>query len=348
MKKFFLVWGNLLLMCTMLSAQQPCQDELNTANVELTKKRIQEQEWEQERKKLLDSVKIFGRLRVDYQLLSEDYKVLKSKVADVGNIEKAMYDRLVENQEKMNALLKKTTEEMATIQAQKELIEIQLKKSKEESESLKKDTTICHLRIQQGEEEKVMLQTLQQQQSKHFQRESNRFEDSIRSLQEEFRDRIVFKGFESKTGRKFPEGVYFGNKNRRYSEREQAEAYFPFEASVVRVSVDLEKEKNKLNLNESVKYAIKRSCNLLYRYVPGCKLRLKVYYPPMLAHNSNINTKKSAEFAVSELTAFLATEFDFLVNEAKMDVKYIESPAKKTGDNPVEAAKSWIDFCILD
>ena len=51
---------------------------------------------------------------------------------------------------------------------------------------------------------------------------------------------------------------------------------------------------------------------------------------------------------VIEANSTAAATFDFLVNEAKMDVKYIESPVKKMGDNPAEAAKSWIDFCILD
>jgi hypothetical protein len=348
MKNFCFTLSNLLLMCATLCAQQPCQDELNAANVELTKKRTQEQEWEQERKKMLDSIKIFGRLRIDHQLLSQDYNVLKSKVADVGNIDKAMYDRLVENQEKMNSLLKKTTEEVAVAQAQKEQIEIQLKTCKDETESLKKDTTICRLRTKQTEEENSALKTTQQKLLESFKKDTKMFEDSLNMLHEELRDRITFKSFESKTGRKFPEGVYFGNKNHAFSDGDQAEVYYPFDAPVLRVLVNLEKEKNKFVLTPTLKYGIQRICKTLYRYVPACKLRLKVHYPATILSNSNINTKKSAEFAAAEMLAFLNTQYDFLMNEAKIEVKYVEYSVKKEGENPSNTAKCWIDFCILD
>jgi hypothetical protein len=275
-------------VCTTLCAQSSCQDELNTVNIELTNLKAQERIWEQEKKKSVDSLKVLRALRVEHQMISENYLGLKRNVTTGAGVTKSV----IEDLESVRL-------QLFTLQSQKEVVEKQLKTTQIEADSLRK-----------------------------VKQEAKIVDDSIRLLQEELKDRIVVKSIESKTGRIFPDGIYLSNENHRYPGLDTALIYYYFDAALARVPFDLMKEKNKLLFTSVEKYKIRRICNLLKRYVPTCKLRLRVYYP-VSASNMNMNPKKSAEFATTEFMTFLTTEYESLMNEIKVDIKYMENSTAK-------------------
>jgi hypothetical protein len=158
-------------------------------------------------------------------------------------------------------------------------------------------------------------------------KEAKIVEDSIITLQQELKDKIVLKTIVRKTGRILPEGVYFSNENRRYAAVDTAVLYFAFDTDLMEVPFDLVKEKNKVLITSVENYKIQRISNLLNRYLPLCRLRLKVYYPA--GQQVNVSPKRSAEFAAGEFTTLLMNEFEAFLNAKKIEVQYAESADAK-------------------